>query len=265
MKRKFGAPALLLAAVLVMGCLMIRAVDGVEAPPLTKKNLSEEEYLQAVTEIMTDYKADRQATLNRLAELDTELVCPPQVSWCRNASSTSIWTKPAAYTLSVYGLRRQGEDLYRLIWTVTCEAREARPGYLDCVSLEWDAWVAEHYGGMGDQVFSTMQKPGVGVMLFNLQDVSMKRGDSSSGMICVTAKEAGKLYFGAKLTHTYTWDTDQDQVYYELIPSTEADMSLHIDGCHTYRVKINRGTDFWQQWAEQCITLETGKEAAAWS
>lgn len=59
MKRKFGAPALLLAAVLVMGCLMIRAVDGVEAPPLTKENLSEEEYLQAVTEIMTDYKADR--------------------------------------------------------------------------------------------------------------------------------------------------------------------------------------------------------------
>ena len=36
-------------------------------------------------------------------------------------------------------------------------------------------------------------------------------------------------------------------------------------GGHTYRVKINRGTDFWQQWAEQCITLETGKEAAAWS
>lgn len=265
MKRKLGAPALLLAAMLVMGCLMIRAADGVEAPPQTKKNLSDEEYLQAVTEIMTDYKADRQATLDRLAELDTELVCPPQVSWCRNASSTSIWTKPAAYTLSVYALRRQREDLYRLIWTVTCEAREARPGYLDCVSLEWDARVAEYYSGMGDQVFSTMQKPGVGVMLFNLQDVSMKRGDSSSGMICVTAKEAGKLYFGAKLTHTYTWDTDQDQVYYELIPSAETDMSLHIDGCHTYRVKTNRGTDFWQQWAEQCITLETGKEMAAWS
>ena len=60
---------------LVMGYLMIRAADGVEAPPQTKKNLSDEEYLQAVTEIMTDYKADRQATLDRLAELDTELVC----------------------------------------------------------------------------------------------------------------------------------------------------------------------------------------------
>ena len=249
MKRKWAAAALLLAAGIVAGAMAFYPAGAEESSAAGNEKsaaaMMEEEYDRALEAAVARYEEDPEGAAEALAALDAALIGPPSVTWGESPSAVTAFGKPAAFTLTLYAAQKRGEDQWRLIWSVGCDSREERPGALDCVSLEWDMDAADYYSSQGDGAFSTVQRRGAGVILFNLEDESMGPGDRASGTVRVTAK-GGVLRFGARYIHTYTRDTDVSRVRYDLVPAEEGGPGWTAG--QTCQPSASRGTELWQQW-----------------
>lgn len=211
---------------------------------------SDAEYELAVAAIMRDYWNDPEGTVNRLTELDTELVGEPTVEvHYAETENAARGTSPSDYILTVYAFKRGNTSNYRLQWALECERTEILPGALDFVSIEWDTAHATYYSSSGDSTYSTVRGRSTGIVLFNLEDDKLKAGDSAIGTVQVTPIVAGTMEYGAKFTHTYA-ETEGVST-----ASTRFVTSSYQSYTYTYNVTTNENTSYWSLWQDNAVTM----------
>lgn len=223
---------------------------------------NEREYESAVAEIMKTYYDDKDSALAALEELDTVLLEEPTI--VEHASSNGILntyaTKPTDYTLKVYSFRRAGSLYYHLQWLLTANKKEYAPGPLDYVSLEWDSNRASYYLSNGDSKVSTVQAKKSGIVLFNVQDSDLKKGESAYGTVQVKpTKKNTSIEYGSKFVHTYTKLLVSGSASYSFASSislnAKGDASLGISNNYGFTVNVGSKTNKWQIWADNAVKV----------
>ena len=221
-------------------------------------NSNRVDYEDQVAEIMKTYSSDPVAAQLALEEIDTELVSlPTTVSHYNNANSRG--TSPTDYTLQVYSFKKTGSSVIYLQWLLTANAREWLPGPLDYVSLEWDTDYASYYLSSGDSEFSTVKGRSAGIVLFNLEDDVLRKGDSTYGTVQVYRSQSGWMDIGSKFTHTYTAisiDGSANTSYQSSATiAANGGYSLNLGHTDGYIVNIGTSTSSWELWTDNAIQI----------
>ncbi len=238
--------SVLLALLLVMSCVL--QVSAAEVP------MSDQEYEARVAEILVSYAENPEAAKRALAELDTELIAEPQiVQYAGN--STARGTSPSDYDLSVSSFKRSNSTRIYLQWILTANKTETLPGPLDYVSLEWDTAYGTYYlsstGGTG----CTVQGRDKGIVLFNVEDDKLEKGNYVYGTVQVTPIITGWMEFGSKFVHTYATLNATGSATYSYTPSISANGSLGLSYTNSYTVTISGDINTWQLWADNATDI----------
>lgn len=221
-------------------------------------DMTEEEYEAAVAEIMSNYQADPNAAKSALSQLDTTLIGEPQITEYYSEGVTR-GTNPSDYTHSVYSFKRGGSRVYYLQWSLTANKTERHPGPLDLCSLEWDNSRASYYLSSGDNVMTTVQAKNTGIVLFNVEDVSLDKGEYTYGTVQVTPTKSGWLEYGSKFVHTYTSLGVSGSVSYNFAPSATlsslGEATLGVAGNFGFTANVSSKTNKWQMWADNAVNI----------
>lgn len=249
MKKVF---AMILAVTLTLGCSPF--VFAAE------RDTQDEDYHAAVAKIMTTYQEDPDAAKAALAELDTVLLEEPIIQGYSGDRAVTRGIDPTDYDLSVYAFKRGGSAIYYLQWLVKSNRDEWFEATLDYVSLEWNAKMASYYASNGDGVISTVRDRNIGIVLFNVQDGDLDKGESTYGTVEVMPSGRGTMEFGSKYVHTYTGvDISAGTASYSFSPSASlsasGEMSLGIAGNYGFSVTVTGRTKKWQIWADNALYL----------
>lgn len=226
----------------------------------TSVNLTEDEYLKAVSEIMVNYYDDVPAAQEALADLDTTLLQEPKVTnYSVNGEISTYGINPSDYSLSVYSFNRAGQNRHYLQWSLDSNRTEVFAGPLDYVSMEWDTAYASYYSSNGDTSISTVNGKNTGIVLFNVQDNKLKSGTYTYGTVQVTPNgKSGWLEFGSKYVHTYTTLDVSGSASFEYKPSgslSSSDFSLGISYIFGFTVNVGTNTSKWQIWNDNAVKL----------
>lgn len=220
--------------------------------------MTDAEYEAAVAEIMSGYKNDPEAAVQALAQLDTTLIEEPQITEYysgNNARSTS----PSNYTHTVYSFKRGGSNVYYLQWSLSANKSEIAPGPLDYCSLEWDNSYASYYLSSGDDVMTTVQERKTGIVLFNIEDKKLDKGEYTYGTVQVKPKKSGWMEYGSKYVHTYTSLLVSGSATYSFSPSATLNSlgvaTLGVTGNYGFTVNVSSQTNQWQIWTDNAVNL----------
>ncbi len=175
-------------------------------------------------------------------------------------------TNPTDYSFSSYCLTRGNLSTgftYYLMWAITANETEDRPGPLDYVSIEWNTNYATYNTSYGDGEYSSINSRSTGIVLFNLEDDELVDGASSHGTVRVDPIANRTMEFGSKFVHTYhttsvtggsatsTFDIGVDLLEQGLL-------SLGLSHTMGFEVTVGTNVEQWQSWAESSIDLVCG-------
>lgn len=221
-------------------------------------SMTDKEYEAAVAEIMSNYQADPDAAKLALSQLDTTLIGEPQITEYYSESVTR-GTSPSDYTHTVYSFKRGGSKIYYLQWSLTANESESFPGPLDYCSLEWDNSYASYYLSSGDDVMTTVQAKNTGIVLFNVEDSDLDKGEYTYGTVQVTPKKSGWMEYGSKFVHTYTSLLVSGSATVSFSPSpslsSQGESTLGVSGNFGFTVNVGSQTKQWQIWADNAVNL----------
>ncbi len=224
-------------------------------------DLYEKEYEERIACIMESYFSNPQKAKEELEELNTKLEGEPTVIEHRdnaNMSAKSRATSPTDYQLTVYSFSRGGVKYY-LQWNLKALKTESRPGPLDYISLEWDTKYGNYDGSNGDGKISTVANKTTGIVLFNIEDNKLKKGNTTYGTVTIKKAKAGRLEYGSKFTHTYTKTNVSGSASYGFSPSSSislsGDASLGLSYTYGYKVNVSSSTVKWALWNDNYLTF----------
>ena len=221
-------------------------------------DMTDKEYEAAVAEIMSNYQTDPDAAILALSQLDTTLIDEPQITEYYSEGKAR-GTSPSDYTHTVYSFKRGGSNVYYLQWSLTANKSEAFPGPLDYCSLEWDNSYASYYLSSGDDVMTTVQARNTGIVLFNVEDSDLDKGEYTYGTVQVTPTKSGWMEFGSKFVHTYTSLLVSGSASYSFAPSATLNSlgvaTLGVSGNYGFTVNVSSTTNEWQIWTDNAVNL----------
>ncbi len=228
-----------------------------------EENADNREYSATVAEIMKNYRSDPVAAEKALKEIDTELVGEPvttQHSFSNSSSNArGIGTDPTDYEFTVYCFKRGNSRVHYLQFYIEALETEWAEGPLDYCSIEWDTAYGKYYSSYGDDIISTVQARDTGIVLFNIQDEDLKKGEYTIGTVEVSPIKSGDLEYGSKFVHTYTSLLVSGSASYNMVSSASVDTlpkaSLGLSHTKTYTVNVSSKTNQWQLWTDNAVTL----------
>lgn len=243
--------SMILVAILMLGCnTFVFAAES---------STQDNEYEAAVAKIMSTYRTDPEAAKKALADLDTVLLEEPRIEEHSVNNDGMRGINPTDYVLSVYSFKRGGSSIHYLQWMVESKRDEWFSGPLDYVSIEWDTGYASYYLSNGDNTHSTVQGRNTGIVLFNVQDGDLKKGEYSYGTVQVKPIKSGWLEFGSKYVHTYTELVASGTASYSFAPSASisasGDFSLGLSSTYGFTVSVTGNTSKWQIWSDNAVKL----------
>lgn len=208
---------------------------------------------------MSTYWNDPEAANAALAAIDTILIEEPTVEK-HSVNNNGTWgINPTDYVLSVYSFKRGGSSIHYLQWMVESKRDEWYSGPLDYVSIEWDTAYASYYLSSGDDTYSTVQGRNTGIVLFNVQDGDLKKGNYAYGTVQVKPIKSGWLEFGSKYVHTYTGFAVTGTASYSFSPSASlsasGDISLGLTSTYGFTVSVTGHAQKWQIWSDNAVLL----------
>lgn len=238
--------SVLLALLLAMSCVL--QVSAAEVP------MSDQEYEARVAEILVSYAENPEEATRALAALDTELIAEPQiVQYAGNSPARK--TSPSDYDLCVSSFKRSNSTRIYLQWILTANKTETLPGPLDYVSLEWDTAYGTYYLSSAGGTGCTVQGRDKGIVLFNVEDDKLEKGNYVYGTVQVTPIITGWMEFGSKFVHTYTSQNYSGSATYSFTPSISATGSLGLSYTNSYTVNVSNETNCWQLWADNATDI----------
>lgn len=244
--------AFLLAVALMLPMLISAAAAEV--------TMSEGEFTDAVAEILKDYYANPDTAIQKLEEIGAYLEGEPVLithnsSENENARGTGFQD----YSFYVTCIRRSNSTLRYLQWHLTANAREWFPGPYDLVSLEWDTAYADYYDSYGDGVYTSIAGRQAGIVLFNLDDSELKKGDYCYGTVRVDPVQNGTMEFGSKFTHIYTSINLGGSANWGFSPSAQLASNgiatLGFSYTFGYSVTVGTGAEQWSLWTDNAVTF----------
>lgn len=224
--------------------------------------LSEEAYIKAVNKIMLQYEQDPALALRQLSQLDTQLLCAPKkVSYSSNGDIVPYGASPTDYELTVHSFRRGNSRNYYLDACIEAKKTEIAPGPLDKISIEWDTKYADYYVSNGDSNISSVADRKTGIVLFNIEDKKLKKGEFATCIVQVTPKQSNVwLEFGSKYVHNYTTVILLNgEASYSFAPSSSlsssGEASLGLTYTYGFKMTFGASTKGWQLWADNAVYL----------
>lgn len=235
---------------------LLIALSSVLQVSASEYHENDAEYEAQVAAIMVSYAADPEAANEALEAIDTELLCEPTVVEYGNSNQRK--TSPSEYELTVTAFKRSNSDRYYLQWVLLANANEWFEGPLDYVSLEWDTAYGSYYSSSAGGDGCTIQGRDTGIVLFNVEDDKMSKGDYLYGTVQVEPLQTGWMEFGSKYVHTYTSFLVSGSASSSFIPSVSASAmgaSLGLSYTKTYTVNVSTNTTQWQIWADNAVNI----------
>lgn len=165
----------------------------------------------------------------------------------QNTYSTS-----ADVDLTLYSSHRGTEPYYYLTAGVTSKVYlNAEAGSEDLISVEWDPAAAEYYDTTTGQYTTYMDgsKRAKGIVLFNLQDKNLRKGEYAYASVRVKRKTGSKLDFQTKYVHTF----DTTNFTWSIGGNVEYEQSTGIKGGMSFSVSGEAKQKSWQRFADNTL------------
>ena len=246
---------LIILAITILNPMFVFAAD-------IATEMTEQEFLDSVAEIMHNYNADPEEAIGRLARIDAYLEGEPQsTTFEAPNTSNSRAFQPSNYTITLYHAKRgtDGKTHY-LMWELDRTfALELNSNPLDFISLEWDTTYASYHSANADGVITTLKGRDVGIVLFNIEDNHFNDVDYAYGSVRVTRVQSGDMLFGAKYTHTYI----SFGLTGTVTSSFDAGASIlansipgfNISASKGYTIAVTGKTVYWELYADKWASL----------
>ena len=132
---------------------------------------------------------------------------------------------------------------------------------LDKISIEWDTKYADYYVSNGDSNISSVADRKTGIVLFNIEDKKLKKGEFATCIVQVTPKQSNVwLEFGSKYVHNYTTVILLNgEASYSFAPSSSlsssGEASLGLTYTYGFKMTFGASTKGWQLWADNAVYL----------
>lgn len=244
-------------AILLVAALMIPVCMPASAAQIT---MTDEEFTEAVAQIMKDYYADPDAARQELEAIGAYLEGEPVlVTHYSNDGTVARGTGFQDYTFYVSSIKRSNSTLRYLQWHLQANATESLPGPYDLVSLEWDTAYADYYDSYGDGTYTSVAGRAAGIVLFNLDDDLLASGDYCYGTVRVDPVQNGTMEYGSKFTHIYTTLNINGTASWSFAPSAQLNSigiaTLGLGYTYGFSVSVGSSTLQWSLWTDNAVTF----------
>lgn len=245
-------------------CSLVIFLCSAEPAFSAELSFDEMQYEAAVAEIMSTYSENPEYAIEALKDLDTVLSDEPIITECNINDDNDfhiLANLPSDYTFTVYSFKRGNSRRIYLQWQLTANKKESYPGPLDYIGLEWDTAYASLADANGDNVVSTTCNYGKGIVIFNVEDKNLKKGEYTYGTVQVSPSptKSGTLRYGAKFVHTYTSLLVTGSATISFTPSASIDgdgsYSLGLSYTNSFTVNISSKTSKWQRWIPNSVSV----------
>ena len=107
---------------------------------------------------------------------------------------------------------------------------------------------------------TTVQARSTGIVLFNIEDGKLDKGEYTFGTVQVLPTQSGEMEIGSKFVHTYTSLLLSGSASYSFAPSetinSTGEFTLGVTTNYGFTVSVGTMTNQWQIWADNTIELQ---------